>query len=189
MLNLEPLKGLPNWVQLGWRATLQRAEPTIGGVFRLVDIVKTEPLSWQEGKIIVQVVDENGFPLPNVKVAFSYSTADQYLVHSDFKWQPPSPWQADVVHTEGGGRIEHVQGSPVKEGQPGGVTVYIVEPEYSSDVVTGCGALADHTGLLLTFKLSRVGVVPIREKIAEIEDRLDVLLSAVRDLLGEANNP
>jgi hypothetical protein len=50
-----------------------------------------------------------------------------------------------------------------------------LEPEYSSDVVTGAGMLADHTGLHLTFQLRRSGVVPLAERLAIIEARLAAL--------------
>jgi hypothetical protein len=33
------------------------------------------------------------------------------------------------------------------------MTVCVLDPAHSSDVVTGAGALADHTGLYLTFQL------------------------------------
>lgn len=60
----------------------------------------------------------------------------------------------------------------VKAGQVGGVTVYILQPEFSSDVITGCGQLADHTGMVLTMQLRRANVVPLSERLGSIEERL-----------------
>jgi hypothetical protein len=81
------------------------------------------------------------------------------------------------VPTQGSGQIDQIQGSVVREGEPGGVTVYVLEPEYASDYVTGAGMLPDHTGLHLTFQLRRQGVKPLTERLAEIEARLAALES------------
>jgi hypothetical protein len=175
MMNYEPLNVLPMDIQQDWMATLQQAVPTDKGVFRLVNIRRTRPKSFEEQRVIVLVVDENGFPMPNVRVAFSYSTADPYTLSPDFLWSPPPPNRAFIVPTGGSGQIDQIQGSGVKEGQPGGITVYLLEPEYSSDVVTGAGMLADHTGLHLTYQLRRTGVVPLLDRLANIEARLAAL--------------
>jgi hypothetical protein len=175
MFKYEPLNFLPTDFQTNWRAALQKATPTEKGVIRLVNIRRTEPRSFEEQRVIVLVVDENGLPIPNVKVAFSFSTAEHYTVGQDFLWAPPTPRQAFIVPTQGSGQIDQIQGGPVKQGEPGGVTVYILEPEFSSDVVTGAGMLADHTGMHLTFQLRRTGVTPLLERLANIEARLDAL--------------
>lgn len=175
MQNYQPLTMLPFEIQRDWLATLQKASPTEEGVFRLVNIRRTQPKSFEEQRIVVLVVDENGFPLPNIRVAFAYSTADWYPLTSDFLWTPPLPVRALVVPTQGSGQIDQIQGSGVKQGEPGGITVYILEPEYSSDVVAGAGMLADHTGLHLTYQLRRAGVVPLLERLANIEARLAAL--------------
>jgi hypothetical protein len=120
-------------------------------------------------------VDENGFPIPDVPVAFAYSTADWYGLSSDFLWTPPQPTRAFIVPTGTSGQIDQVQGSSVRPGEPGGITVYLLEPQYSSDVVTGAGMLADHTGLCLTFQLRRAGVMTLAERLANIEARLEGL--------------
>lgn len=176
MVNYEPLNVLPTDIQWNWLATLQRRSdwPTQGH-FYLVGARRTKPKSFEEQRIIVLVVDENGFPLPGVRVAFSYSTADLYTISPDFLWNPPPPQQAFIVPTAGSGQIDQIQGSAVKPGQPGGITVYLFEPEYSSDVVTGAGMLADHTGLHLTFQLRRTGVVPLMDRLANLEARLAAL--------------
>lgn len=171
----KPLTVLPTDIQLDWMAGLERAHDTGQGVFRLVGARRTRPQDWQSQRITVHVIDENGFPLPNVQVGFSYSTAEHYIIGPEFTWSPPGPHLAFIAHTQGSGMIDQVQGSAVKEGQPGGVTVYILEPEYPSDVVTGAGMLSDHTGLVLTFQLLRAGVRPLPEWLAEIEQRLAIL--------------
>jgi hypothetical protein len=183
MQTYEPLSVLPLDIQIDWMASLQKATPTdpsasSGGVFRLVGARRTKPKSFEEQRVIVSVVDENGFPMPNTPVAFSYSTAERYILTADFLWLPPQPARAFVVPTGPDGTIDQIQGSSVKQGEPGGITVYILEPEYSSDVVTGCGMLADHTGLHLTYQLRRTGVVPLLERLANIESRLAILESA-----------
>lgn len=176
MMNYEPLNVLPTDIQQDWMATLQRqVSPQVQGHFYLVNARRTKPKSFEEQRVIVLVVDENGFPIPNVRVAFSYSTADQYGLSPDFLWSPPPPNRAFIVPTGGSGQIDQIQGSGVKEGQPGGITVYLLEPEYSSDVVTGAGMLADHTGLHLTFQLRRTGVVPLMDRLANLEARLAAL--------------
>lgn len=178
MMNYEPLHVLPQTIQQNWMAQLHRATPTEQGVFRLVHIRRTKPKSFEEQRVIVLVLDENGFPIPNVQVAFAYSTADPYTLSQNFLWSPPAPQRAFIVPTQGSGQIDQIQGSVVKEGQSGGITVYILEPEYSSDVVSGAGMLADHTGLHLTFQLRRAGVIPLMERMANIEARLKALEEA-----------
>lgn len=173
---MNALNILPVDIQQDWLATLQRqVGPAAEGHFYLANVRRTKPRSFEEQRIIVLVVDENGFPMPNVRVAFSYSTADQYIITPDFLWSPPPPQRAFIVPTQGGGQIDQVQGGPVRAGQPGGVTVYLLEPDYSSDVVTGMGALADHTGIHLTFQLQRNGVRPLAEWVAELEARVAAL--------------
>ena len=175
MLNYTPINVLPQDIQRDWRAQLQKAIPTDKGVFRLVNVRRTQPGTFEEQRVIVLVVDENGFPMPNVPVAFSFSTANNYTLSQDFLWTPPAPQKAFIVPTQGSGQIDQIQGSGVKDGQTGGITVYLLEPEYSSDVVAGAGMLADHTGLHLTFQLQRPGIKPLNERLAEIEARLAAL--------------
>jgi hypothetical protein len=175
MIDYKPMNVLPQVIQRDWRAQLHKAQPTEKGVFRLVNARRTESGTFEEQRVIVLVVDENGFPIPNVKVAFSFSTANAYTLSQDFLWTPPPPQKAFIVPTQGSGQIDQVQGSGVRDGEPGGITVYIVEPEYSSDYVSGAGMLADHTGLHLTFQLQRPGITPLNERLANIEARLNAL--------------
>lgn len=166
---LQPITILPIEIQNGWRAQVHPAQPTPHGVYRLVKIRTTKPKSFEEQRIIVAVIDENGFPLANVPVAFSYSTADQFTLTPDFLWQPPAPWRAFIVPTGMSGQIDQIQGSAVKPGEPGGITVYLLDPLHSSDAVSGLGMLGDHTGLHLTFQLQRTGVKPLDERISALE--------------------
>jgi hypothetical protein len=176
MINYTLLDVLPQDIQQDWLAQLNKnISEKAEGHFHVVAARRTKPKTFEELKVIVLVVDENGFPIPNVQVAFSYSTADKYTLSPDFLWTPPSLRKAFVVYTQGGGQIDQVQGSVVNEGEPGGITVYCLEPKYSSDYVSGAGALASHEGLHLTFQLRRKGVIPILERLEKIEKRLSMI--------------
>lgn len=167
--NYQPLTALPQDIQRDWQAQLRQAVPTANGVFRLVAARRTPPKSFEEQRVIVLVIDENGFPIPNVPVAFAYSTANFYPIPPDFSWTPPMQ-TAFVVATQGSGQIDQIQGSGVRQGQPGGITAFVLHPEFSSDYVSGAGMLADHTGLHLTFQLRRNGIKPITERLRALED-------------------
>jgi len=184
MLNLEPLLTLPETCR-PWTARLERATPTDKGVFRLVNIRRTAPQTFEEQRVVVLVLDENGIPLPNVPVVFGYSTGPHPVPY--LTWRAPMPpYQALVVPTQGSGQIDQIQGSAVKPGQPGGITVYVGVPDIASDAVVGAGMLPDHTGLHLTFQLKRTGVLPLTDRLSQIEARVVVLEQAVGqpNLLG-----
>ena len=171
-MNLQPLVVLPVDLQNDFGAEVFSATPTVGGVYRLVAARRTKPKDFESQRITVRVVDENGQALEGVPVAFSYSTADKYTLTADFQWQPPGPHRAFLVRTGSAGSIDQIQGDVIKDGQPGGVTVYILDPALSSDIVTGAGMLADHSGLYLVFARYRTGVVPLAERLLGIEARL-----------------
>ena len=116
--------------------------------------------------------------MSNIPVAFSYSTADPLYLSQDFRWVPPTS-RAFVAPTQGSGQIDQVQGSVVRAGEPGGVTVFAFMPQYSSDAISGMGMLADHTGVLLTLQLQREGVVSVQDRFKVIEARLEALERAV----------
>ena len=117
---MDRLNVLPTDFQVNWQAELHvSTEPS---AYHLVQIRRTAPQSFEELRLIVSVIDENEHPIPNLKVAFSYSTAKRFLVDESWVWYPPHPWNADIFSTDGGGTIEHIQGSTVKEGEPGGIT-------------------------------------------------------------------
>ena len=168
MRQYHEINSLPVDIQRRWMATIDKTPPTEAGKFTLVGIRPTSPAGYQELKVIVQVIDENRIPLIGVDVIFSYDTAKPFYVDPAIEWQPPLPWRGDVVTTGGDGAAQHVQGSVVKQGQPGGITVFVLSNEYSSDVIHGLGALADHTGLLLTLILKRPGVRSYQEQIDEL---------------------
>jgi len=172
-----PLTVLPIDIQNDWGANLDPAPPGPFGAYRLVAARRTQAEGYQGQRIIVSVIDGNERPMADVSVAFSYSTAKAYTLTDDFKWSPPMPHRAHVVQTGGAGEIDEIQGSAVKEGQAGGVTVYVFDPAYASDVVSGAGMLADHTGLHLTFQFVRPGAISIGERIDSMEARLTKLES------------
>lgn len=166
---MEPLRVLPSEIQGMWLASLGKPEPTIDGVYRLVAARTTDPRGYEGQRITVLVLDENGFAMPNVPVAFAYSTARPYTLTNDFLWTPPPPQRAFIVPTQGSGQIDQIQNGGVKEGQPGGVTVYIFDPFCSSDWVAGAGMLSDHTGLHLTFQRFGTGIMSLAQRIAALE--------------------
>lgn len=180
MFEFIPITELPRDFQQDWLADVTQAEPVAAGSFKLVAVRKTNPLSYEGQRITVLVVDESGFPIPNVKVAFAYSTAEPFYVDETFAWSPPKPRKAFIVPTEGSGQIDQVQGSAVKKGEPGGVTVFILEPNFSSDIVFGMGMLGDHTGVHLTFQLRRTGVKSVYSTLRDLERRLDLVESMVK---------
>jgi len=175
---------LPVDIQRDWMAELQKATPTGLGAFRLIAARRTAAHGYEAQRITVLVLDENGIALPSVDVAFSYSTAVAYYLTDDWLWNPPPPHRAFIVPTTGAGQIDQIQGSGVKQGEPGGVTVYIFEPEYSSDVVTGAGMLSDHTGLHLTYQRQRVGVKPLTDRIAALEQWITNFEARLKTLEG-----
>lgn len=167
---MKRITSLPIDIQRDWGAAVIPA--AANSAYRLVKIRRTEPRSFEEQRIIVAVIDENNIPLSNVPIAFSYSTAPQYPITENFKWIPPGVRRADIAHTKGSGEIDHIQGSAVKPDEPGGVSVYVLDPEYSSDVLVGLGMLADHTGLHVTFQLQREDVRTIEDTLRDIIVRL-----------------
>lgn len=184
MNDYQPLDVLPADIQNDWGARLEKAEAHPAGSFHLVAIRRTDAASFEGQRVTVLILDENGNPLPNIRVAFSYSTADRYTLTPDFTWRPPTPQRAFIVPTQGSGQIDQIQGGGVKPGEPGGITVYIFEPKFSSDVVTGLGMLADHTGLHLTFQLRRAGVRSTGERLSVLEHWVTVLDGRLKALEG-----
>lgn len=173
--NLKPLTVLPVDIQQDFRGIeLHRGYETEAGVFSLVGVRRTEGMSFEGQRIKVLVIDENNFPVPNVTVAFSFSTAPAFVLAPNYEWIPPYPHKAVVTKTDGGGQTDLVLGAEgvIKDGERGGLTVYLLEPQFASDVVSGVGMLADHTGLHLTFQLRRAGVRPLREMVSDLEARL-----------------
>jgi hypothetical protein len=168
---MDDLTVLPIDIQNDFGASVVSATPTKLGVYRLVAARRTKPKDFESQRITVRVVDEDGIPMEGIPVAFSYSTADQYTLTADFQWQPLAPHRAFLVRTGSAGQIDMILGAEgvVKAGQAGGVAVYVLTPEYSSDVITGCGMLSDHTGMHLTMQLRRTNVVPAADRLAALE--------------------
>jgi hypothetical protein len=165
---------LPEEIQTLWMASLVSQPSNLSaGHWYLTDVRKTIPHTFEEQRIIVKLKDENGFPVDNVPVAFSFSTAPQFIITPGFTWYPPA--RAFVTPTNGAGTCDQIQGSAVKEGEPGGISVCVVQKEHSSDILNGAGMLNDHTGLCLTFQLKRIGVKSIQERLSELENRVTAL--------------
>jgi hypothetical protein len=169
------LRVLPPEVQRDWNANLEVAEPTDKGKWSLVEARPGNGTAEESQRIVVRLIDENGYNYDGV-VAFAFTTGEkQIIVTNDWLWNPPAqPNKAQLV-TSRGGYAEQVQGGAVKKGQPGGVTVYVYDPELASDVVRGAGMLADHTGLVLTFKRIPAGKQTIDERLAALEARVAAL--------------
>ena len=189
MTDKKGLHVLPSEIQSKWLASLGKPESTGIGAFRLTDIRPTEPRGYQGQRITVLVLDENGYPMQGIKVAFAFSTADPYILTPDFLWTPPPPQRAFIAFTEGSGQIDQIQGSGVKDGQPGGVTVFVFEPQYSSDWVAGAGMLADHTGLHLTFQRDRVGVTSLEERMSIGEQWFTIPMATAARTCGSKKSP
>lgn len=172
---LNPLQSIPADVfNMYPGLELYPAEPTQHGQFHLTDVRPTFGAGFEGQRLKVLVVDENGFPIPNIKVAWSFSTADVLFVDGSFQWFPPFPRRAVVTHTSGGGETDLVLGAEgiIKQGEQGGVSVFVFEPNYSSVVIRGAGMTKEHGGLHFTFQLRRRGVMPLGERLAVIEARL-----------------
>lgn len=165
-----PLNQIPINIARQFNAWLEPAEEQ--DAYRLVAVRTTKPKSFEEQRLIVLVVDENGHPQANVPVAFLYSTGE-YHSAAHYQWQVPRPFKGDIVATEGSGQIEHIQGSAIKPGQPGGITVAVANPAIASDIVFGAGMLADHTGLHFTYQLQRHSVQTLAERIDDIGKMMD----------------
>ena len=185
---MNELTELPFDIMRDYRAELHKATSTTEGAFRLVAIRQLVE-GYEEQRLQAIVLDENGMPMSSIRVAWAFSTADTYSLTNDgddkWLWMPPLPHKAKITRTAGDGTTELILGpeGTVKPGEAGGVTCYVFERQYSSDVVTGLGMLADpvHSGLQVTFQLHRTGVLPLDERLAEIEARL----AALEGLWGE----
>lgn len=147
------LKSLPMDIKQDWHASLVHGEVASDGIFKLIHAERTDGASSLGQRVSVLVVDKDNHPIPLVKIAYAFDTANFFVVDDNFEWTPPQPQKAFFDKTNGGGESNMIQGSGVKEGQPGGITVYVYEPTYGTDIVFGAGMLSDHTGLYLVFKL------------------------------------
>lgn len=166
------MKHIPFDIQQDFGTSLVEVEPTELGKFEFVSVERTRPGSWEEQRIIVEVGDESDLPF-RANVAFSFSTAPRVLFGSEYEWRPPIT--RGVVLATRCGEVEHIQGSYIRPGEPGGVTVVVVHPLYSSDCLPGCGMLQDHTGMRIRFRLVRPGVLSYREEILDLKRRVAAL--------------
>lgn len=176
---------LPLDIRRDWSASVVEAEPNEHGVIRLVGARRTRPKSFEEQRVIVRLIDENGFPVPDQPVVFAYTTGDDIEFPDGMLWVPPPPFKALVVPTGTSGQIDQIQGSVVKEGQPGGITVYILDPKIPSDAVVGAGMLPDHTGLCLTFQRYLKGVLTLQERLGAIDAWISNFESGHRSIVTQ----
>lgn len=175
-----PMVVPPQDIQRDWMLSLQHPSG-YRSTFVVLDIRRTEPGSSEEQRIIARVVDEAGRPLADVDVVFAFSTGQQIIFPPTMQWAPPAPHNGGVVKTDLGGTCDFIQGSAVKPGQPGGMTVYCLDPNYPSVVVQGAGMLANHEGLCITFQLRRDGYT-----VGDLAQRVSLLEDAVRQLSQNA---
>lgn len=155
---------LPPAIQRDFMASLDtNIPPTENGKYVLTHIETLSGGANQRIRVIIE--DEDGKTLMNVPIAFAYSTADFQIISEDFEWNPPLQ-KMDIVTTEQG-YADHIQGSVIKKGQPGGVFVF--DEKVPSDVVSGLGMLADHTGVRLVF----TKVTPQKDTLSEVVEDLE----------------
>lgn len=186
------LKQLPEVFQRKWMANIQKAVPGVNsrGVYSLVDIKQTPGRSNRGQRVIVRVVDINGFPVPDVPVMAHFSTAkrDFLVLDETFTYNiPPTIRNGLLEFTTGAGEIDFIQGSPVKMGEPGGMTIYLPDPYMPSDIVTGMGMLEDHTGVLLVFQERVENYISLTAMMQKLREH-DRLLAELADGNGEVNN-
>lgn len=176
LFQYDELQILPLDLRRDFGAHLHKAQPTGHGAVRLVGATRTTSGALSQ-RITVQVLGPEAQPAPGIDVGFFFSSGRTWLPSEDFAWSPPHPWVGDVFATKGSGEIDHIQGSAIKQGQRGGITVSVLHPLFSSDVITGAGMLADHTGLFLTYMVIPTGYIPLREQVARLTERLKQLES------------
>lgn len=172
MFNYQELHVLPSDIRRDFGAHLAKAVPTEHGAIRLVGARRTTSGALNQ-RITVQVLTAEGAPVPGVDVGFFFSTGKTWLPSVDFVWPPPRPWTGDVFATSGSGEIDHVQGSVIKAGQSGGITVCCLHPLLASDVVSGAGMLADHTGLWFTYMVMPNGYVSTADRLKRLETKFE----------------
>ena len=177
------LMELPFDIMRDYRAQLHKAKvDRAEGAFRLVDIRQASG-GHEEQRLQAIVLDNNGMPIAGARVAWAFSTADAFTLTNEgedkWLWSPPPPHKAKITRTQGGGMTELILGpqGTVKPGEAGGVTCYVFERRYTSDVVSGLGMLAEpvHSGLILVFQLVIEGILPLSERLEAIEARLAAL--------------
>ena len=132
----------------------------------------------------VQVIDEDGLPLAGVGVIFGYSSGPLVAPKPRVNYwsQGPRALNGNFQRTDPAGCAKHTYGQ-------GGETIWIWDVDrdgvlkFSSDIVQNCNwvpARFNHTGVKLTFQRRKAGVVPLKQRLADIEQRLAALEEAGR---------
>lgn len=142
---------------------------TEAGKFWLEDI-KWDYSGDSELAVTVVVVDENNIPMHSVPVGFFFDTGTPMPVHN-LNWNTGLLPKGTMDTTYGGVPAQLILGADgvIKKGEPGGVSVAVMHPDFSSVVLKGAGMKADHTGMIITFKLQRAGVQSYEERITQLE--------------------
>lgn len=172
----QALLGLP--VEMDpWGATLELGQPTESGQYVLVGCEPADIESHHQ----VLVIDEDGRPLGGVGVLFAFSTGPAVAPRPRVNYWTGAPriLNGNYQRTNLAGEARHTFGE-------GGETIWVWDVrsetlELSSDVVFDCRWIPErfnHTGLKLTFQRRRKGIVPIKRRLADIEDRLTKLEAA-----------
>lgn len=158
-----------------WNMYLVEPYPSDLGKYELVECTQADIEMHHQ----VEVIDEDGFPLRGVWVIFGFDTGPEInLTPSKNYWiNPPRNMRGNAQRTDGAGYAEHTFGE-------GGENIWIwdVEPDgvlrLPSPIVENCTWVStptgrfNHTGVKLVFQRKRKGIIPQKDKIKELEDRI-----------------
>jgi hypothetical protein len=167
----QPLLGIPDRMA-PWNMSMDLTPATEFGEYVLVGC---EPADIESHHQVV-VMDEDGQPLSGVGVIFGYNTGPWVAPRPRINhwYMAPRVLTGNYQKTDPAGCAKHTFGE-------GGETIWIWDVDrdgvlrLSSDVVFNCSWLQErfnHTGVKLTFQRRQQGVMPLRQRLAEIERRL-----------------
>ena len=150
-IKTDQMRHAPAFFQHTMGVSIEVVDPTLNGKFAITDI-ELQTTGDMDRRIVVQVLNEDSLPLNNVTVGFHFSTYRKRKIFSgNWLWKPT---HTNYFETKTrGGMAELILNKPTPDGGVGGVSVEILQPEYSSDFVSGLGMQADHSSPLLTFVL------------------------------------
>lgn len=164
-----------------FRMWIEHNNPTEHGKYAIVDI---QP-SPEEQNHIVLVIDENGRPMTGIRVVFGFDSGPHHDTPKRTKWRG----QPRVTH----GNVQYaLLGLAKHTAGEGGEDIWIHNIEddgwvrYSSDIAKNCSivpaVLNNHTAVMITFQLQRAGVVPEKDMIADMANRLGRLEEDMADM-------
>lgn len=178
MTTYEPLTYIPPEMS-PWGLQLITPEPSEFGEFVLIGIEQASIETHHQ----VEVVDEDGRPLAGAGVIFGFPGGGPSInmpVRVNHWRNAPTVLRGNGQKTNSAGYAQHTFAT-------GGEDIWLWYRNkdgdllYPSPIVKNCTWLGPplanfvHTGVLLRFALRRVGVVPLAERLAEIEARLEKL--------------